>query len=226
MQVDDDNEDDVSDRGPGVAPSRVSADSQTCGISSLSMVALCGLTRRHNVRLLPRIILHDLQAIEEVGDRVAHPRDYLNFFMLAKCEKRLPDEPEPKKQPKKRSPAGRAQQHRRSPVYVHSKTLVIDDEVRSVAIDGPPVLRCRLAANRACCRGHAVCALRQQLGHASLVMTLSLCTDAASDDAAPCDSSSSLAARTSTSEAWRAHATAKSASARISRSWRPEPVAR
>ena len=85
--------------------------------------------RRHKVRLLLRI--HALQAIAEVGDREAHPRDYLNFFMLAKCEKRLPDEPEPKKQPKKRSPAGRAQQHRRAPVYVHSKTLVIDDEVRS-----------------------------------------------------------------------------------------------
>ena len=117
-----------------------------------------------------------LQAIEEVGDRGAHPRDYLNFFMLAKCEKRLPDEPQPEKKPKKGSPAAKAQQHRRSPVYVHSKTLVIDDEVRSLVCEGPPAPRTRSSCNKSrmlfntahrvlcCLLGHA--ALRRHLIHA------------------------------------------------------------
>ena len=78
--------------------------------------------------ILLTFVLH--QAIEEAGDRNATPKDYLNFFMLANRERRLPDEPQPEKHPKKGSPAAAAQRSRRSPVYVHSKTLVIDDEVR------------------------------------------------------------------------------------------------
>ena len=70
----------------------------------------------------------DAQAIEEVGGD-GMPSDYLNFFFLGNREKRLSSEPEPQKRPKKGSPAAKVQRSRRGPVYVHSKTLVIDDEV-------------------------------------------------------------------------------------------------
>ena len=104
--------------------------------------------------------------------------------MLAKCEKRLPDEPQPKKQPKKSSPSAKAQQHRRAPVYVHSKTLVIDDEVRSLGFTGYIFERVSHHIP-SCCPIHAnTCSVPPSSADALTLMTLQTCTDVASDRAA------------------------------------------
>ncbi|KAH9566019.1 hypothetical protein CY35_04G109300 [Sphagnum magellanicum] len=58
-----------------------------------------------------------------------HPQDYLNFFCLGNREVKSPLEPEPVKPPDLNSKHGQAQKNRRFMIYVHSKGMIVDDEL-------------------------------------------------------------------------------------------------
>ncbi|KAI4380658.1 hypothetical protein MLD38_006825 [Melastoma candidum] len=58
----------------------------------------------------------------------AEPTDYLAFFCLGNREMRKKGEYIPPEQPKHDSDYGRAQYHRRFMIYVHAKTMIVDDE--------------------------------------------------------------------------------------------------
>lgn len=60
----------------------------------------------------------------------AHPTDYLQFFAPGNREAQRPDEPPPEKKAPGGGGAELAQLTRRFMVYVHSKMMIVDDEVR------------------------------------------------------------------------------------------------
>ncbi|KAI3442154.1 Phospholipase D [Psidium guajava] len=58
----------------------------------------------------------------------ADPRDYLAFFCLGNREARRSGEPVPEEKPEPGSDYLRAQEARRFMIYVHAKTMIVDDE--------------------------------------------------------------------------------------------------
>lgn len=58
-----------------------------------------------------------------------HPTDYLQFFAPGNRESVLPDEPPPEKKAPGGGGAEAAQLSRRFMIYVHSKMMIVDDEV-------------------------------------------------------------------------------------------------
>lgn len=58
----------------------------------------------------------------------AQPTDYLNFFCLGNREARFPGEYKPPEAPKDGTDYRNAQEHRRFMIYVHAKTMIVDDE--------------------------------------------------------------------------------------------------
>ncbi|KAJ1296842.1 hypothetical protein BS78_01G333200 [Paspalum vaginatum] len=58
----------------------------------------------------------------------ANPRDYLTFFCLGNREAPSPDEYVPPERPDPNTDYERAQQARRFMIYVHAKTMIVDDE--------------------------------------------------------------------------------------------------
>ncbi|EPS60466.1 hypothetical protein M569_14336, partial [Genlisea aurea] len=58
----------------------------------------------------------------------ADPKDYLSFFCLGNREVKTPGEYEPPERPEPGSDYARAQTHRRGMIYVHAKTMIVDDE--------------------------------------------------------------------------------------------------
>lgn len=69
------------------------------------------------------------RALREQGlDRHAKPSDYLSFFCLGNREAPLPDEYRPPEAPWSGSSYYLAQHHRRFMIYVHAKTMIVDDE--------------------------------------------------------------------------------------------------
>eukprot|EP00850_Spirogloea_muscicola_P007979 SM000041S15538 [mRNA] locus=s41:625521:629240:- [translate_table: standard] len=68
------------------------------------------------------------EAIAKSGTADTHPQDYLNFYFVGNRECPQPGEPQPTKPPAIDSPQGKAQRHRRYPIYVHAKGMVVDDE--------------------------------------------------------------------------------------------------
>jgi phosphatidylserine/phosphatidylglycerophosphate/cardiolipin synthase-like enzyme len=61
----------------------------------------------------------------------AHPLDYLQFYCLGNRETQSPADPPPLQPASRDSPLSRIQATRRFMVYVHSKMMIVDDEVRS-----------------------------------------------------------------------------------------------
>lgn len=59
----------------------------------------------------------------------AHPTDYLQFFAPGNRESQRPDEPAPEKKAPGGGGAELAQLTRRFMIYVHSKMMIVDDEV-------------------------------------------------------------------------------------------------
>lgn len=69
------------------------------------------------------------RALREQGlDGHARPSDYLNFFCLGNREVPLPHEYHPPDAPKPGSLYSLSQKHRRFMIYVHAKTMIVDDE--------------------------------------------------------------------------------------------------
>ncbi|XP_050232352.1 phospholipase D alpha 4 [Mercurialis annua] len=68
------------------------------------------------------------EALEESGEPLGHPRDYLNFFCLANREEEAKKEFVPPYSPHKGTQYWNAQKNRRFMVYVHSKLIIVDDE--------------------------------------------------------------------------------------------------
>ncbi|KAI5060239.1 hypothetical protein GOP47_0024659 [Adiantum capillus-veneris] len=60
-------------------------------------------------------------------DGIAQPTDYLNFFCLGNREAPNPREYQPSETPKSEDYRN-AQEHRRFMIYVHAKTMIVDDE--------------------------------------------------------------------------------------------------
>ncbi len=60
----------------------------------------------------------------------AHPQDYLQFFAVGNRESVLPGEPPPERKVPVGGGAELAQLSRRFMIYVHSKMMIVDDEVR------------------------------------------------------------------------------------------------
>ncbi|XP_051214611.1 phospholipase D alpha 1 isoform X2 [Lolium perenne] len=58
----------------------------------------------------------------------AHPKDYLTFFCLGNREAYTPGEYSPPERPEPDTDYMRAQQARRFMIYVHAKTMIVDDE--------------------------------------------------------------------------------------------------
>lgn len=58
-----------------------------------------------------------------------HPTDYLQFFAPGNREAQWPDEPPPEKKAPGGGGAELAQLTRRFMIYVHSKMMIVDDEV-------------------------------------------------------------------------------------------------
>ncbi|WVZ57164.1 hypothetical protein U9M48_007583 [Paspalum notatum var. saurae] len=67
-------------------------------------------------------------AIEAKGLQGVNPRDYLTFFCLGNREAPIPGEYVPPEHPDPNTDYERAQKARRFMIYVHAKTMIVDDE--------------------------------------------------------------------------------------------------
>ncbi|KAI4990346.1 hypothetical protein ZWY2020_038709 [Hordeum vulgare] len=81
---------------------------------------------RLTVEMMYGIVMEAIDDAELRGQ--AHPCDYLNFFCLGNREARRPAEYVPPANPEKGTDYWRAQASRRSPIYVHAKLMIVDDE--------------------------------------------------------------------------------------------------
>ncbi|TVU37811.1 hypothetical protein EJB05_11148, partial [Eragrostis curvula] len=74
------------------------------------------------------MMYYDISIALEAKKINANPRDYLSFFCLGNREAKLPGEYQPTSHPWNGTDYARAQQARRSMIYVHSKMMIVDDE--------------------------------------------------------------------------------------------------
>ncbi|TVU31196.1 hypothetical protein EJB05_22874, partial [Eragrostis curvula] len=74
------------------------------------------------------MMYYDISIALEAKKIDANPKDYLSFFCLGNREVKLSGEYEPAGHPMDGSTYARAQNARRSMIYVHSKMMIVDDE--------------------------------------------------------------------------------------------------
>ncbi|WVZ57173.1 hypothetical protein U9M48_007592 [Paspalum notatum var. saurae] len=128
-------------------------------------------------------------AIEEKGIK-ANPRDYLTFFCLGNGEAPIPGEYVPPERPDPNTDYERAQHSRRFMIYVHAKTMIVDDEyiivgsanINQRSMDGgrdteiamgayqPAYLSTENRAARGQIHGFRVALWQEHLGHPAAAM--------------------------------------------------------